>query len=122
MFNQDSLHKAHKKRIKIALSNPDIESYEKQKEEEEDFYRDSNSLAAGGIGFQPTEKKLDCMVNDLLDAADRRAKFSRRRAEIVEADVDYINDRNKHFNKKIERAFGDYTKVIKENMERGTAL
>ena len=26
-------------------------------------------------------------------------------------DVDYINDRNKHFNKKIDRAFGDYTKV-----------
>eukprot|EP00960_Hanusia_phi_P042929 755782-Hanusia_phi.AAC.4 len=28
-----------------------------------------------------------------------------------DSDVDYINDRNKHFNKKIERAFGDYTKV-----------
>ena len=26
--------------------------------------------------------------------------------------MDYINDRNKHFNKKIERAFGEYTKVI----------
>jgi hypothetical protein len=38
------------------------------------------------------------------------------------AGVDYINDRNKHFNKKIERAFGEYTKVIKENLERGTAL
>ncbi|KAJ1465231.1 hypothetical protein T484DRAFT_1865783, partial [Baffinella frigidus] len=68
-----------------------------------------------------------------MDAAERRSKFSRRRPEIVEAavlqvlaqaprdrpgrrpeivkaDVDYINDRNKHFNKKIERAFGEYTK------------
>ena len=44
------------------------------------------------------------------------------RPEVFEADVDYINDRNKHFNKKIERAYGEYTKVIKENLERGTAI
>lgn len=52
----------------------------------------------------------------------RTAKFSRRRAESESADVDYINDRNKHFNKKIERAFGEHTKDIKANLERGTAL
>ena len=42
--------------------------------------------------------------------------------QVFEADVDYINDRNKHFNKKIDRAFGEYTKVIRENLERGTAI
>lgn len=52
-----------------------------------------------------------------------RAKedFSRRRAH-RDRDVDFINDRNAHFNKKIERAFGSYTQEIKANLERGTAL
>lgn len=48
--------------------------------------------------------------------------FSRRRAFREDKDVDYINDRNAHFNKKIERAFGTHTAEIKANLERGTAL
>jgi pre-mRNA-splicing factor SYF2 len=121
VFNQDSLHKAHKKNL--AKLNPDLEAYEAAKAEMgEDFYRDHNSLAYGGEGFQPSEDKVEGMVQNLLDAAERRNKFSRRRPEVFEANVDSINDRNKHFNKKIERAFGAYTKVIKENLERGTAI
>ena len=121
VFNQDSLYKAHKKNL-VKLK-PDLEAYEAAKAEAgEDFYRDHNSLAYGGAGFQPSEDKVEGMVQNLLDAAERRNKFSRRRPEVFEADVDYINDRNKHFNKKIERAFGEYTKVIKENLERGTAI
>lgn len=34
-------------------------------------------------------------------------------------DVDYINDRNAHFNRKIERIFGEHTAEIKANLERG---
>ena len=45
-----------------------------------------------------------------------------RRAFNEEADVDYINKRNAHFNKKVERAYGEFTKEIKLNLERGTAL
>lgn len=48
--------------------------------------------------------------------------FSRRRRFREEKDIDSINDRNEHFNKKIERAFGKYTLEIKNNLERGTAL
>ena len=40
----------------------------------------------------------------------------------ADKDVDFINDRNAHFNKKIERAFGAHTVEIKANLERGTAL
>jgi pre-mRNA-splicing factor SYF2 len=50
------------------------------------------------------------------------AKFSRRRAFRDAKDVDYINDRNAGFNRKIERAFGGVTQEIKANLERGTAL
>ena len=121
VFNQDSLYKAHKKNL--AKLKPDLEAYEAAKAEQGDeFYRDHNSLAYGGEGHKPSEEKVEGMVQHLLDAAERRNKFSRRRPEVFEADVDYINDRNKHFNKKVERAFGEYTKVIKENLERGTAI
>lgn len=101
----------------------DLEGYQKQKEEQgTDIYRDANSLAFGSTGFQPSQEKVESMVNDLLDKQEKRNKFSRRRGENEDDGVDYINDRNKHFNKKIERAFGEYTKVIKENLERGTAI
>ena len=53
---------------------------------------------------------------------DKRSNYSRRRKYHADKDVDFINDRNAHFNKKIERAFGQYTQETKANLERGTAL
>ena len=35
---------------------------------------------------------------------------------------DYINERNMKFNQKLERFYGQYTKEIKDNLERGTAV
>lgn len=37
-------------------------------------------------------------------------------------DVTFINDKNRHFNKKISRAYDKYTVDIKESLERGTNL
>ena len=62
------------------------------------------------------------MVAELAERDRKRAEYSRRRGARADADVDYINSRNAHFNKKIERAFGKYTSEIKANLERGTAL
>ena len=53
---------------------------------------------------------------------EKRSKFSRRRTHDEEADIDYINDRNAKFNKKLERFYGQYTTEIKQNLERGTAV
>lgn len=53
---------------------------------------------------------------------DNRNNYSRRRKFHADKDVDFINDRNAHFNKKIDRAFGQYTQETKANLERGTAL
>ena len=58
----------------------------------------------------------------LLFRREKRGEYSRRRAYRDDKDVDSINDRNAHYNKKIERAFGKYTTEIKNNLERGTAL
>ena len=69
-----------------------------------------------------TEEGIERMTAELEERRQAARNFSRRRTERDGADVDYINDRNKHFNKKIDRAFGEYTKVIRENLERGTAI
>lgn len=53
---------------------------------------------------------------------EKRRGYSRRRAEKAGADVDFINDRNMRFNRKIERFYGKYTTEIKQNLERGTAI
>jgi cyclophilin family peptidyl-prolyl cis-trans isomerase len=46
----------------------------------------------------------------------------KRKIEFDEADVSYINQRNKHFNEKISRNFDKHTAEIRQNLERGTAL
>ena len=69
-----------------------------------------------------SEDKIDRLVKELKDRDEKRRAFSRRRKFREEKDIDSINDRNEHFNKKIERAFGNYTLEIKNYLERGTAL
>ena len=56
------------------------------------------------------------------DRIEKRKKYSRRRAYDPDSDVDYINERNKKFNEKLERFYGQHTSEIKQNLERGTAV
>jgi pre-mRNA-splicing factor SYF2 len=86
-----------------------------------EFYRDANSLAYGTAPAVPPEN-VDRMVADLEARTAKRAAFSRRRKHYEDADMDSINDRNAHFNRKLERVYGEYTTEIKGNLERGTAL
>ncbi|XP_010266367.1 PREDICTED: pre-mRNA-splicing factor syf2-like [Nelumbo nucifera] len=119
VFNQKTLYNAYKKRTKNIEC--DIEEYNKMKEADPEFYRDASSLQYGKTP-KISEEKIDKMVKELQDREEKRKAFSRRRRFHEEKDIDSINDRNEHFNKKIERAFGKYTLEIKNNLERGTAL
>ncbi|GJP53339.1 hypothetical protein CLOM_g12499, partial [Closterium sp. NIES-68] len=119
VFNQRALYNAYKKRTdNIPYTE---EEYLKAKEKDPDFYRDDASLQYGKATEIP-EENVDRMVAELTDRAKSRKEFSRRRRHHDEKDIDSINDRNEHFNRKIERAFGKYTVEIKNNLERGTAL
>ncbi|XP_010276933.1 PREDICTED: pre-mRNA-splicing factor syf2-like [Nelumbo nucifera] len=119
VFNQKTLYNAYKKRTKNIEC--DIEEYNRMKEADPEFYRDASSLQYGKTP-KTSEEKIDKMVKELQDKEEKRKAFSRRRRFHEEKDIDSINDRNEHFNKKIERAFGKYTLEIKNNLERGTAL
>ena len=119
-FNQSTMEKAYKKRCEHVRATDD--DVARQKAELGDkYYAGSDNLDYGTAPNIP-EANLDRMVGELEDKRQRAKNFSRRRAFNEEADVDYINKRNAHFNKKIDRYFGEYTKEIKANLERGTAL
>jgi pre-mRNA-splicing factor SYF2 len=118
-FNQATLYAAYEKRT--ATLKPDQAAYDAARHADPEFYRGADSLAYGGAGAAPPEA-VDRMVAELEEKKRRGATFSRRRAFRADADVDYINDRNAAFNKKMERAYGGYTQEIKANLERGTAL
>ena len=85
------------------------------------FYRDAENLSYGDAP-KPSESNMERMVAELVNQKRKHKEFSRRRAHHSDKDVDFINDRNAHFNKKINRAFGEHTREIRANLERGTAL
>lgn len=113
VFNQDALYNAYKKRL-TKLPTGAASSEQQQQD-------DINSLNYGRNDFV-SEAGVAQMVGELEERAQARQKFSRRRQHQEGKDVDYINDRNKHFNDKISRAFDKYTVEIRQNLERGTAL
>lgn len=100
----------------------DQDEYEKQKNKlgEEAFYPTSNTL--GVTDHKDSKEAVDRLVDDLDKQLKKREKYSRRRAYDEDEDIDYINERNMKFNKKLERFYGKYTTEIKQNLERGTAI
>ena len=116
MFNEDSQYKAHDKRVDQMGFYPD--AYERQKETMgEAFFEATN------VGHKPSEEAKERLVESIKMAGEKRKEFSRRRVQNDEKDdVLWINEKNKQFTKRIERAFGKHTAEIKANLERGTAL
>lgn len=84
------------------------------------FYGGPNTIIHGLHKDRP--KAIDNMVRDLENQISKRKSFSRRRTHNDDADIDYINEKNARFNKKLERFYGEHTAEIKQNLERGTAI
>lgn len=99
----------------------DMEHYNRQREKlGEAFYGSRNTILHGLQ--EDTKDGIDRMVEDLEKQIAKREKYSRRRTHNDDADIDYINERNMNFNKKLERFYGEHTTEIKQNLERGTAV
>ena len=45
------------------------------------------------------------MAEEIEEQIAKRGQFSRRRTFVEEKDVDYINERNRKFNQKLERNY-----------------
>lgn len=86
----------------------------------EDLYRDANSFVYAD--HKPSEDAIDRVIGKINMDIDKRSKKSRIRKDEDEGDITYINERNRMFNKKLDRFYSNQTKEIRDNFERGTAL
>ncbi|VDD83782.1 unnamed protein product [Mesocestoides corti] len=113
---------SHRKYLKQAKAlKPDMAAYQKQKEKLGDLaYPTAHTI--GLVGNETDSREaIENMANSLKEQAKKKA-YSRRRAFDPDADIDYINERNKRYNELLDRHYGKYTAEIKQNLERGTAL
>lgn len=109
------MYRAHEKRLKH------LEFDEKAYTEQREGLAEDTSIIPG-FGFQATEDAKDRLQGAMDNMLGKKKDFSRRRDFCPEEDVTYINERNRHFNKKVQRSFGMYTEEVRQNLERGTAL
>uniref|UniRef100_A0A224Z4K8 Pre-mRNA-splicing factor SYF2 n=1 Tax=Rhipicephalus zambeziensis TaxID=60191 RepID=A0A224Z4K8_9ACAR len=100
---------------------PDFDHYERKKEEMGDAMFPTRDTIIHGL-HKDSKDDIDRMVDDLEKQIEKRNKYSRRRRFNDDEDIDYINERNMKFNKKLDRFYGKYTAEIKQNLERGTAV
>ncbi|EGD81300.1 hypothetical protein PTSG_11337 [Salpingoeca rosetta] len=71
---------------------------------------------------KPRKEAVDALVTDVEAQIEKKKKFRRRRAVYKHGDIDYINEKNRVYNEKLEKYYGKYSKDIKDSFERGTAL
>lgn len=109
-------------RLVKQMPPPDMAKYNQRREELGDavFYGGAHTVLQGL--HKDTPRTINKMVKDLDKQISKRKSFSRRRTHNDDEDIDYINERNSRFNKKMERYYGEYTAEIKQNLERGTAI
>lgn len=97
VFNDDTLYRAHNKRSTKLHSKKEMADMSEA-------------------------EKAELLTQDVARQIEKRSQFKRRRMFVQDKDVDYINERNKVFNEKLDRNYGNYAAEIKGNIERGTAL
>jgi pre-mRNA-splicing factor SYF2 len=72
------------------------------------------------VNQRPSKQAVERLVDGLKSGDERRMK--RRKNNDEDEHVSYINEKNKHFNQKVARHYDKYTKELRDNFERGTAL
>uniref|UniRef100_A0A914ZR02 Pre-mRNA-splicing factor SYF2 n=1 Tax=Parascaris univalens TaxID=6257 RepID=A0A914ZR02_PARUN len=101
---------------------PDMKSYEKMRDVvgADQFYPSANTLITGS--HYPTDAAMEKLAEDINAQQKKRERYHRRRMFDPDAPIDYINERNRKFNEKLERFYGQYTEDLKGDLERGTAI
>ena len=122
---------------------PDVGAYNQQRAEREKALANSpasSALAVRGKGrgkaragdeatdeihygsHTPSDDAIDRVVNHLNHEKQLIQNRSRRRNEDPDAEVNYINDSNRHFNKKLKRYYDKQTQEIRENRKSDPPL
>lgn len=119
VFNSEALYRAHDKRLKDVKFHEDEYNEQKVQEDQLAFYGD---ISKPILGHVPSEDAKERLAEAIEKHNAKRKDFSRRRMYVDDEDRNYVNERNRHFNQKIQRAYGAYTAETQQNLERGTAL
>lgn len=102
----------------ISQMNPDLQEYHK----EQDLGVELCKVNTKGKRVEPPS---EVGLQRLSDAIDRQELQKRKRIgkrHSVNLDVNYINDDNARYNRKLNRHYGKFVKEVSESLERGTAL
>ena len=122
VYNNEAQYRNHKKQVRRATAAGRIADGDDDDEGALEGVAVDPDPLAYGEGPPVSKDRVQALVDDMHEAALRRADWSRRRTFDEAKDVTYINKRNEMYNRKIERAFDPYTAEIRQNLERGTAL
>ncbi|KAI8636791.1 SYF2 splicing factor-domain-containing protein [Parasitella parasitica] len=124
---------AHKKYIRLMSEfKPDMGAYTEKRmldierairngEDPSDISAMANSLDYARLDDKPSKEAVDRLAEATKKQIQQRETRSRDRKEQPD-DISWINEKNRVFNQKIARFYDKYTKEIRENLERGTAL
>uniref|UniRef100_A0A0R3RGV2 Pre-mRNA-splicing factor SYF2 n=1 Tax=Elaeophora elaphi TaxID=1147741 RepID=A0A0R3RGV2_9BILA len=101
---------------------PDMKAYEKMRQviDPNEFYPGVDTLISGT--HYPTDAALNKLAEDIKAQEKKRDQYHRRRMFDPDAPIDYINERNRKFNQKLDRFYDKYTEDLKSDLERGTAI
>lgn len=141
------LHDAQQASEKEALNEFSVNDYHNPQGQFRNYQRNLKSLPSRQVQsnastFDPTEAPANNRLSADATAAGRegarymaqemrrriekkqKRELKRKEKEMEEGDgdVNYINQRNKRFNQKINRTYDEATSEIRQNLERGTAL
>lgn len=123
----DAAQRAYQRQVR--LLKPNIAVYQKEKEDRTkplvrnpkgtiENYTARVAEEAQEIHYEthsPTHDAIDRVVQHLNHEKQIIQNRSRRREEHEDAEVNYINDANKHFNKKLKRFYDKESIEIREN-------
>ncbi len=115
-------YKSYKKRVgQLEKRAPVTADYQKAKARSADGLAATVDELNYGVAPEVPEERMNLLLGDLKQRKEDKKKFKRHRAEYDDEDVAYINNDNKQFIKKIDRAYGQYTAKIANALEKGTS-
>jgi len=116
-YTSDATYRAYNKNLKKLVPVADQEPNDTLQ-----IIEENDKLVYGSAGTKVSDIALSRLQKDIEEKQQERLKLSRRRMHFDSTDVDFINDKNAKFNKRIKNAFDKYTVEIRQNLERGTAI
>jgi len=97
----------------------DLEAYNAQKARVPDFYGSATSIHHEKN--KPSREAIDRLATHVATVQRRQAAAHDKKTHAAK-DVDGVNIRNERFNQLLAKSYDKYSKEIKANLERGTAL